>query len=516
MPSPPDGVGHHHPQAAPAGNGDIGIGLGRAETHDVSAPPVDFTRAKKAQVGRPAAGIGGIGGHLPLDAPGLLGLGLPEQRHPVAVGGLTAWGRARSPCRNGTRAQRTFPPVHWLDGVSAWVLARTPPHKRVFRRGWGDPGALDAYLAEAALATPIPELEGHRGPGTHMGRPGRPRPHLREPGRYLPDAARTARARLVGPPSGTDRAVVLMASWNDQGYDGRRKLAVDLAARGIASALLEQPLYGARGRSRTRSNPSPPWRTSCGWGRAAVARLEGGCWPTTCCREGLPGRGDRLSMGGNMAGASWPRRRPSPWPRLCSPPLLPAGPPFLHGTCRRPSPGGLGGDHPRRGTASARPLQRLDLRFPAPPTPARRRWWRRRVRRLRPHRRRQGGPSPPAGIGVEWVNGGHGSRPCSSRTPVEAVGARSRGSASQVRWRPSASLLSRLPPSSLGGEVPAALFLRHRRRRWRGRPAPPWRERELGEAAADLVLPRRSGGPIWRSSRTGSARRTGSASTAKG
>ena len=34
----------------------------------------------------------------------------------------------------------------------------------------------------------------------------------------------------------SDRAVVVMASWNDQGYDGRHKLAVDLAARGIALA----------------------------------------------------------------------------------------------------------------------------------------------------------------------------------------------------------------------------------------------------------------------------------------
>ena len=171
--------------------------------------------------------------------------------------------------------------MHWLDGVSARALARTPPHKRVFRRGWGDPEALDAYLAEAARVTPIPDLDVAEGPErTWEGLAGHDLT-FESPGRYLPDAARTARALFVGPPGGTDRAVVLMASWNDQGYDGRRKLAADLAARGICLGHAGTTLLrGTPGRSRATSSPSPPSPTSCGW--AAPPCSKGGCWPTTC------------------------------------------------------------------------------------------------------------------------------------------------------------------------------------------------------------------------------------------
>jgi len=102
--------------------------------------------------------------------------------------------------------------VHWLDAISARALARTPPHKRVFRRGWGDPDALAAYLEEAAAATPIPDLPVAEGPERPAGGLVERDLTFESPGRYLPEASRLARARLVGPPSGAERAVVLMAS----------------------------------------------------------------------------------------------------------------------------------------------------------------------------------------------------------------------------------------------------------------------------------------------------------------
>jgi dienelactone hydrolase len=298
--------------------------------------------------------------------------------------------------------------VHWLDGVSARALARTPPHKRVFRGGWGDPEALEAYLAEAAATVPIPDLEVTQGPErTWDGLAGHALT-FESPSRYLPDAARLARARFVGPPGGADRAVVLMASWNDQGYDGRRKLAADLAARGIASAMLEQPFYGERRAVPGDAQPIATVAEFMWMGRAAV--LEGRVLAEHLrrrgCRVGVTG----YSMGGNMAGFLAATLPFPVAPALLAAPFSP-GPPFLHGILQRTIAWeALGGDTPEvRGRLGEILFSASILRFPAPPHT--------RAAVLVAATRDGYVPTAAAqaihrhwpGSELEWVNGGHGT-----------------------------------------------------------------------------------------------------------
>ncbi len=298
--------------------------------------------------------------------------------------------------------------MHWLDAVSARALAHTPPHKRVFRRGWGDPGALEAYLAESAATVPIPSLEITEGAEqTGDGLVGRDLA-FESPGRYLPEASRLARARLVGPPGGAERAVVLMASWNDHGYHGRRKLAADLAARGIASAMLEQPFYGERRPDPADEQPIATVADFMWMGRSAV--LEGRVLADYLRRQGYRVGVTGYSMGGNMAGFL---AATMPFPVASA--LLAAahspGPAFLHGMLRSTVDWeALGGDTPEVRDRLSEVLHSASLlRFPAPPHA--------RAAVLVAATRDGYIPTAAAqaihrhwpGSELEWVNGGHGS-----------------------------------------------------------------------------------------------------------
>lgn len=256
--------------------------------------------------------------------------------------------------------------MHWLDSISARALARIPPHKRVFRRGWGDADALAAYLKEAALSSPIPDLPVQEGPE-------RPDDGLvvrdltfESPGRYLPEESRLVRARFVAPPGGTDRAVVLMAAWNDHGYQGRSKLAASLAASGIASAMLEQPFYGERRAVPGDEQPIATVAEFMWMGRSAM--LEGRVLAGHLRRRGHRVGVSGYSMGGNMAGFL---AATMPFP--VAPALLAAsfspGPPFLHGILRHTVDWeALGGDTPETRERLSEVLHSASiLRFPAPP-----------------------------------------------------------------------------------------------------------------------------------------------------
>ncbi|MBM3695388.1 MAG: abhydrolase domain-containing 18 [Actinobacteria bacterium] len=255
--------------------------------------------------------------------------------------------------------------MHWLDAVSARALARIPPHQRVFRRGWGDPEALAAYLEEAAVASPLPDIPVAEGPERPWnGLAGRDLT-FESPGRYLPEPSRLARARLLLPPEGAERAVVLMAAWNDHGYEGRAKLAAALAARGIASAMLEQPFYGARRPLPGDPQPITTVAEFMWMGRSAV--LEGRVLADYLRRKGFRVGVGGYSMGGNMAGFL---AAALPFP--VAPALLAAsfspGPPFLHGILRNTIDWeALGGDTPQGRQRLADILFSASvLRFPAP------------------------------------------------------------------------------------------------------------------------------------------------------
>jgi len=298
--------------------------------------------------------------------------------------------------------------VHWLDAISARALARTPPHKRVFRRGWGDPEALTAYLQEAAAATPLPDLPVAEGPERPVGGLIERDLTFESPGRYLPEASRLARARLVAPPGATGRAVVLMASWNDHGYAGRAKLAAGLAARGIASALLEQPFYGARRAVPGDEQPIATVADFMWMGRSAV--LEGRVLAEYLRRRGYRVGVSGYSMGGNMAGFL---AAAMPFPvatALLAAPFSP-GPPFLHGILRTTiSWEALGGDTPEVRDRLSEVLHSASiLRFPAPPHT--------RAAVLVAATRDGYVPTAAAqavhrhwpGSELEWVNAGHGT-----------------------------------------------------------------------------------------------------------
>jgi dienelactone hydrolase len=298
--------------------------------------------------------------------------------------------------------------VHWLDGVSARALARTPPHKRVFRRGWGDPAALEAYLAEAAEAVPIAEVPVEAGP--ERSREGVVERDLAfpSPGRHLPEASHPARARLLAPAEGGHRAVVLMASWNDHGYQGRAKLAADLTARGITCALLEQPYYGSRRADPRDEQPIATVADFMWMGRSAV--LEGRVLADWLRRQGHTVGVAGYSMGGNMAGFL---AATMPFP--VAPALLAAsfspGPPFLHGILRGTIAWeALGGDTPEVHERLSEVLHSASiLRFPAPPHS--------RAAVLVAATRDGYVPTAAAqaihrhwpGSELDWVNGGHGT-----------------------------------------------------------------------------------------------------------
>ncbi|OFW53388.1 MAG: hypothetical protein A2V75_10315 [Actinobacteria bacterium RBG_16_70_17] len=255
--------------------------------------------------------------------------------------------------------------MHWLDWVSARALARTPPHKRVFRRGWGDPDALAAYLEESASATPIPEVPIEEGPEGAFDSLAARDLSFESPGRFLPEASRVARARLVRGSGDPDRLVVLMASWNDHGYQGRLRLARALAAHGVASVMLEQPFYGDRRPVPGEEQPITTVADFMWMGRSAV--LEGRVLADHFRRRGYRVGVAGYSMGGNMAGflaASMPFPVA---PALLAAPFSP-GPPFLHGILQATVDWeALGGDNPDTREHLSEILHSASiLRFPAP------------------------------------------------------------------------------------------------------------------------------------------------------
>ena len=256
--------------------------------------------------------------------------------------------------------------MHWLDGLSARALARTPPHKRVFRHGWGSPEALDAYRAEAAQVPPIPELPVEEGPEAPWDGLVARDLVFESPGRFLPEAGRLARARLVGPPGGADRAVVLMASWNDQGYDGRRRIAAGLAAQGIASAMLVQPFYGVRAAVPGDEQPIATVADFMWMGRSAV--LEGRVLADYLRRRGYRVGVTGFSMGGNMAGFL-AATMPFPVATALLAGAHSPGPAMMHGILQRTIAwDALGGDTPEvRERLREILFSASILRFPAPP-----------------------------------------------------------------------------------------------------------------------------------------------------
>lgn len=133
-----------------------------------------------------------------------------------------------------------------IDAVAGFALKMRGGSAAIFPRGWGDRTSLELFdhlpvQDDIAAAEIVWDAKTeHRGFRTRKGL-------FKSPlASRLPDNAGLVPVELIEPGTGTDRAVVLMPAWNDEGFERRRKIALPLLQRGVASVMFEIPLYGSR------------------------------------------------------------------------------------------------------------------------------------------------------------------------------------------------------------------------------------------------------------------------------
>jgi hypothetical protein len=248
--------------------------------------------------------------------------------------------------------------MHPIDRFAA-IMIRCGPHRlRIFPGGWGDRSIVTHMDDIDAVLTESPEIDIAWEPTKHLV------DRTVRDGKFVaitdvPAEARMAFARVIEPPRGTDRMCLLMAAWNDHGYNTRQHLAEELLGRGIGSVLLEIPYYGAR---RTVGPDEQPIQTvadfaSMGLGAVAEGRALLKHFRTRY-RMGVSG----YSMGGNIgalvgAAAGFPVAM-APLAASYSP-----GPVFLDGVIRNgiqwDALGGRGQEEPLRSALTAASVLRL-------------------------------------------------------------------------------------------------------------------------------------------------------------
>jgi hypothetical protein len=94
--------------------------------------------------------------------------------------------------------------------------------------------------------------------------------------------------------------VILHASWNDEDYRTRMRVARDLVPRGAAAVIPQHPLYGDRRRVQHLQTPVPMVSDFCLMGRGGV--LEGRALARHLHSAGYQVGVSGYSMGGNIAG----------------------------------------------------------------------------------------------------------------------------------------------------------------------------------------------------------------------
>ena len=209
------------------------------------------------------------------------------------------------------------------------ALTRLPADRRVFRDGWGDPDTIEWFRGIADTSPPIPDVPVTAGPTrTWKGLAVRDLT-FESPLEKLPGRTRQAAARIVDPPDGADRVVILMPAWNDEGWKTRSMLAPLIAARGIAAVMIEAPFYGER-----RNGYAPPIAVVSDFGlmgRGAV--VDARVLATHFHRLGLAVGVSGYSMGGNLSAFV---ATTSPFPIAAAPLAAAHSPaaPFIDGVLR--------------------------------------------------------------------------------------------------------------------------------------------------------------------------------------
>lgn len=162
--------------------------------------------------------------------------------------------------------------MHPIDRFAAVLIRRGPRRLRIFPDGWGDRTAVSRMEDINTVLAPAPEIEIEWEPIKHL------IDRTTRDGRFdaitdVPAAAQQALVRVVAPPHGTDRMCLLMAAWNDHGYNTRQHLAEELLRHDIASLLLEIPYYGRR---RLVGPEEQPIRTVADFARMGLGAVAEG------------------------------------------------------------------------------------------------------------------------------------------------------------------------------------------------------------------------------------------------
>ena len=162
--------------------------------------------------------------------------------------------------------------MHPIDRAGAFMIRRGPRRLRIFPGGWGEARHIALLDDIAAFEAVPPRLTISWGPTKHLPDRTITDGHFRAFCDLPPEAA-TAAVRLIEPPGGDDRLCLLMAAWNDHGYDTRQQLADELLPRGIASLILEIPYYGHR---RTVGHLEQPIQTVADFARMGFGAVSEG------------------------------------------------------------------------------------------------------------------------------------------------------------------------------------------------------------------------------------------------
>lgn len=189
--------------------------------------------------------------------------------------------------------------MHWLDRATTLTISRTPVGRRPFNLGWGDSSVVDWYLEHAARVPPVAVITPTIRPARRTGHVVMRDLEFDSPFDMLPPEARTARARWVTTDPEPERVVILHPAWNDENYDTRTRIALDLLDHGVASVMLQHPLYGERRRRTAVDYPVPLVSDFCLMGRGAV--LEGRALAAHLVGAGYRVGASGYSMGGNLA-----------------------------------------------------------------------------------------------------------------------------------------------------------------------------------------------------------------------
>lgn len=176
------------------------------------------------------------------------------------------------------------------------MVKHGPRRLRIFPGGWGESKYVELLDDIAVLDTPPPPLDISWSPTKHL------TDRMITDGHFqaftdLPQEARTAAVRLIEPVGGADRLCLLMAAWNDHGYDTRQRLADELLQRSLASLILEIPYYGHR---RTVGSNEQPIQTVADFARMGVGAVAEGRALLSHFRDRYRMGVSGYSMGGNI------------------------------------------------------------------------------------------------------------------------------------------------------------------------------------------------------------------------